>query len=333
VSVKNVFWNREEARLRAGWRLVLQFVILFLLMIILAILDSLLFDSLPQSPMGKNDSILLPIELLVAFLLSVWFAGRFLDRRRFADFGFRLSPSWWLDLGFGLALGALMMTAIFLIELVAGWATITETFKSEINSIAFPIGILWALVTFVCVGVYEELFCRGYQLKNLAEGLNLKSFSPKGAIILAALDTSAFFGLLHAFNPNATIISTLNLMLAGLLYATAYLLTGELAVPIGFHIMWNFFEGSVFGFPVSGFAPGTTFIAIQQNGPRLWIGGAFGPEAGLLGTGARLVSILLIIGWVRLRCGKVSLQEKLASPDLLIRKHKQAQAPPFRLCD
>ena len=35
-------------------------------------------------------------------------------------------------------------------------------------------------------------------------------------------------------------------------------------------------------------------------------------------------SILLIIGWVRLRYKKVSLQEKLASPDLLIRKHKQA---------
>jgi membrane protease YdiL (CAAX protease family) len=324
VSVGNILWNREEARLRAGWRLLLQFAILFLFMIILAILDSILADSLPRSPMGESDSVLLPIELLAAFLLSVWCAGRFLDRRRFADFGFRLSPSWWFDLGFGLALGALMMTAIFLIELVTGWVTITGTFKSGINGVTFPMDILWALVTFICVGIYEELLGRGYQLKNLAEGLNLKSFSPKGAIVLAALDTSAFFGLLHAFNPHASMISTLNLMLAGILYATAYLLTGELAIPIGYHIMWNFFEGSVFGFPVSGFDPGMAFIAIRQSGPRLWMGGAFGPEAGLLGTGARLVGILLIIGWVRLRYGKVSLQEKLATPDLLIRKHEQA---------
>lgn len=274
--------------------------------------------------MGKSDSILLPIELLVAFLLSVWFAGRFLDRRRFADFGFRFGPSWWVDLGFGLALGALMITTIFLIELVAGWTTITETFKSGINGIAFPIDILCALVTFVCVGILEELLARGYQLKNLAEGLNFKFFSPKGAIVLAALDTSAVFGLLHAFNPRASMISTLNLMLAGILYATAYLLTGELAVPIGFHIMWDFFGGSVFGFPVSGFDPGRTFIIIRQGGPDLWTGGAFGPEVGLLGTGARLVGILLIIGWVRLRHGKVSLQEELATPDLLVRKHEQA---------
>jgi membrane protease YdiL (CAAX protease family) len=323
ASAKSIFWNKEEARLRAGWRLVFQFVILILFMVILAILDSNLADSLPKSPMGKNDSILLPIELLIALLLSVWFAGRFLDRRRFADFGFRFSPSWWVDLGFGLALGALMMTAIFFIELATGWAAITETFKSGVNGIAFPIEILWALVTVICVGIYEELLGRGYQLKNLAEGLNFKFFSPKGAIVLAALHTSALFGLLHALDPNATIISTLNLMLAGLLYSTAYLLTGELAVPIGYHIMWNFFESSVFGFPVSGMDLGTTFIDIRQSGPRLWTGGAFGPEAGLVGTGARLVGILFIIGWVRLRYGKVSLQEKLATPDLLVRKHEQ----------
>jgi membrane protease YdiL (CAAX protease family) len=320
---KSIFWNKEEARLRAGWRLVLQFVILILFMVILAILDSNLADSLPRSPMGKSDSILLPIELLIAFLLSVWLAGRFLDRRRFADFGFRFSPSWWVDFGFGLALGALMITTIFLIELATGWTTITETFKSGVNGIAFPIDILWALVTFICVGIYEELLGRGYQLKNLAEGLNVKSLSPKGAIVLAALDTSAFFGLLHAFNPNATTISTLNLMLAGLLYSTAYLLTGQLAVPIGYHIMWDFFKSSVFGFRGSGFDLGTTFIAIRQGGPDLWTGGAFGPEAGLVGTGARLVGILFIIGWVRLRHGKVSLQEKLATPDLLVRKHEQ----------
>jgi hypothetical protein len=327
--IKRIAWNKEEARLRAGWRLVLQFAILFIFMVILAILDSNLADSLPKSIVGKSDSILLPIELLIALLLSVWFAGRFLDRRRFADFGFRLSPSWWFDLGFGLALGALVMTAIFLIELVIGWVIITETFKSGVNGFFFPIDILWALVTFICVGIYEELLGRGYQLKNLAEGLNLKSFSPKSAVVLAALHTSAFFGLLHAFNPHATMISTLNLMLAGILYATAYLLTGELAIPIGYHIMWNFFESSVFGFPVSGFDPGTTFIAIRQSGPRVWTGG---PEAGLLGTGARLGGILLIIGWVRLRYGKVSLQEKLAKPDLLVRKHEQTGSS-FRLCD
>jgi hypothetical protein len=69
---------------------------------------------------------------------------------------------------------------------------------------------------------------------------------------------------------------------------------------------------------------GTTFIDIRQSGPRLWTGGAFGPEAGLVGTGARLVGILFIIGWVRLRYGKITLHEELTTPDLLVRKHQQA---------
>jgi hypothetical protein len=92
-----------------------------------------------------------------------------------------------------------------------------------------------------------------------------------------------------------------------------YLLTGELAIPIALHITWNFFQGNVFGFPVSGTAVrAATFISIEQGGPDLWTGGAFGPEAGLLGLGAMIVGIFVIILWVRWRYGQVSLDLSLA---------------------
>jgi hypothetical protein len=92
-----------------------------------------------------------------------------------------------------------------------------------------------------------------------------------------------------------------------------YVLSGELAIPIGLHITWNLFQGAVYGFPVSGFGPfGATFLATEQGGPKLWTGGSFGPEGGLLGPAAMLLGILLISLWIRLRQGKISLHSPIA---------------------
>lgn len=234
ASMKSVFWNRGESRLRAGWRLVGQFAFFSIFIVIGFIFDDLVAGPLPRSPAGVDESILFPIELLLSSILSVWIAGRFLDRRRFVDFGLRFSALWWRDLGFGLALGAVLMTGIFLIQLGAGWVTVTGAFRSGMREFAFPVEVLVVLVSLACLAVLAEFQTRGYMLKNMAEGLNHQSWGPRGAIVLAALVSAMFFGLLH-YDPQAGMISILALVPAGLLYATAYVLTGELAIPIGFH--------------------------------------------------------------------------------------------------
>jgi membrane protease YdiL (CAAX protease family) len=253
------------------------------------------------------------VATLMAVLLSVWLAGRFLDRRPFADFGFHLGRGWWLDLSFGMTLGALLMTLIFLIELAFGWITITGALQSLVPGAPFVLAILIPTTLFLCVGVYEELLFRGYQLRNVAEGLNFPKVGPRNAVILAWVLSSSFFGYLHASNPNATLLSTVNIVLAGLMLGLGYVLTGELAIPIGLHITWNFFEGSVFGFPVSGLHPlGAAFLSTDQGGPILWTGGPFGPEAGLLGPAAMILACLLTVLWVRLRGGELSIHTAIA---------------------
>jgi membrane protease YdiL (CAAX protease family) len=206
------------------------------------------------------------------------------------------------------------MLAIFLVELAAGWVTVSGTFVTRNPNAAFLPAILPAVIVFLAVGFYEELFSRGYQLQNMAEGINGRLMGPRAAVVVAALLSSAVFGILHAANPNASLISTFNIFLAGaLLMAMGLVLTGELAIPIGIHITWNFFQGNVFGFPVSGGDFGwATFIAVEQGGPDLWTGGAFGPEAGLVGVAAMILGAALTIVWVRWRYRVVRLHGDLA---------------------
>jgi membrane protease YdiL (CAAX protease family) len=323
--IKNIFWNGEDRRVRALWRLIGQLIILVVIALpvqiglgFVALLIHTLQGRVTAGPMTLLQSplaiTLSTLGILVAVMASVWLAGRFLDRRPFADFGFHMSGNWWTDLGFGLFLGAALMLLIFLIELGAGWLTVTGTFVTDNPDVPFFLAILLPLIIFVAVGIYEELLSRGYHLHNMAEGFNWNAIGPRWALVIATLLSSALFGLAHLGNPNASFISSFNIFIAGaVILAIGYLLTGELAMPIGVHITWNFFQGNVFGFPVSGTEFGSAkFITIQQGGPDVWTGGAFGPEAGLLGLGAMLLGGALIVLWVRWRYGRVGLYARLA---------------------
>ena len=319
-----LFLEEGTGRPRALWRLLLQYWVYDVTVPLLATLLTAAWlmassgrgiGSFERSFLAGSPALPLigSVAALMGVLLSVWFAGRLLDRRSFADFGFHLGGGWWLDLSFGMALGALLMTAIFIVELGLGWITVTAAFLSLVPGTPFAIAILLPAFVFVCVGFYEELFARGYQLRNAAEGLNLPVVGPRNAVLLAWVLSSGFFGYLHANNPNATLFSTFNVALAGLMLGFGYVLTGELAIPIGLHFTWNFFQGSVFGFPVSGLKPvGATFLSTDQGGPALWTGGPFGPEGGLLGPAAMILGVLLIALWVRLRSGKVAVHSPIA---------------------
>ena len=332
--VKSIFWNTDQRRLRTLWRMAGQVIVFGIIALIiegavgvLAFSMVLAREGIPPEQLSDprvvqefimNNPLIMMLSylgLVPSLTVSIWFAGRFLDRRPFADFGFHLNRDWWIDFGFGLLLGAVLMLIIFIVELAVGWIEITGTFVTRNPDAAFLTAILTPLVTFLAVGFYEELFSRGYQLQNLAEGLTWRFISPQAAIVIATLISSAIFGALHAGNPNATLFSTLNIIFAGFLLAMGFLLTGELAIPIALHITWNFFQGNVFGFPVSGTDFGSaTVIAIEQRGPDLWTGGPFGPEAGLLGLAAMALGIVLTVIWVRVRYGSAGLHLSLAEP-------------------
>jgi membrane protease YdiL (CAAX protease family) len=106
---------------------------------------------------------------------------------------------------------------------------------------------------------------------------------------MALLLTSVLFSLMHGFNPEIGWLGFANIFLAGLWLGIARVITGTLWLAIGLHTGWNFFLGSVFGFPVSGIYERSVLIT-ETDGPAVLTGGAFGPEGGLLAT------VVLLLG-------------------------------------
>ena len=108
---------------------------------------------------------------------------------------------------------------------------------------AVLLGLLFFVLRFAFVSVREELLVRGYQLQNLEE-----SIGRTPAVVISSL----LFSLLHIRNAGFNLLALVGLPLAGALFAYAFHRSGQLWLPIGLHLGWSFFEGPVFGFPVSG---------------------------------------------------------------------------------
>ena len=280
-----IFISPDEPRLRAGWRLFAQTI----LMVALTVAASLLMLPLMRAEDPFNNLFLAQVTQILAFSGSVLLARRFLDRRTVVSLGLRVDRLAWLDVTAGIVITFVLMAAIYLGMVIVGWSSF-ESFAWETDPLSTVVSsTLGTFVLFILVGWNEELLSRGYHLQTIASGLNLLP----GWIL-----SSAIFGLLHIFNPNATWVSAAGIFFAGLFLGYGYIRTKQLWLPIGLHIGWNFFEGAGFGFPVSGLEI-YRLLRHQVRGPELWTGGAFGPEAGLIVLPALALGAWLIHVYVR----------------------------------
>jgi membrane protease YdiL (CAAX protease family) len=308
----NIFVNPDDRRLRAGWRIFLQFILFMLLVTGLMIAKNVL----------RLGSLKLVDALLMGFagILSVWAAARLWDKRPLKDYGLSREGIWIKELGIGLALGLAGMSIIFAVEWTAGWIEITGFGWERSSSIPYFIWISSYFVAMIIIGFYEELIFRGYQIINLVEGFRSDRVNLNRAALIAVFISSVIFGLLHAGNPNATVISTVNIIFAGVMLAVPYLITGRLAVSVGIHISWNFVQGGLLGFPVSGTPFRGSLVQIRQAGDTYLTGGNFGPEAGLLGIVGMLIILAIFLWYARKNIESLSVHAtfKNGSPKSVI---------------
>jgi membrane protease YdiL (CAAX protease family) len=227
------------------------------------------------------------LVLLIPSAISLLVMAR-IDKVRASAFGLSLHQGWFRDIltGIGFAGGLLLFTLVG--SFLFGNARVES---SGSMSVLPTIGATFLVLAVAALS--EELVFRGYPFQVF-----LKSLGPWGAMLLISL----IFGLLHAPNPGATLLSILNTILAGIFLCRAYLKTRSLWLPYGIHVGWNAGLALVLGYPVSGIDT-PSILKTSVSGPDWILGGGYGPEGGVLGT-VIFLAATIVIG--RLPIGRVS---------------------------
>jgi membrane protease YdiL (CAAX protease family) len=296
--MRAIFFN-ERDQFRCGWRVIIFVVAVIAASVLLGVLLNglivlvpalaFLVDDLPaggQPLSNRNLAALLfneSVSVVIA-LTATAFCARFLERRSLASVGYALHQGWFRDFAWGTFIGGLTFAGAAAIILAAG-AVVFSTRASR--DFSFAAGFAFSLLFFLLAGAKEELLFRGFAFQALA-----RDYGPAVALVL----TSVPFGLLHLFNPNATVISTINTILAGIWLGLAYLATRSLWLATALHYAWNFVQAIVFGLPVSGIVTLTPLALLQATpGPPRWVSGLeYGPEGGVAATLMIVLSTLVI---------------------------------------
>jgi uncharacterized protein len=214
------------------------------------------------------------LAALLGITLATWLSVRYLDGGHLRDLGLAWRRSSLPDLVVGLAMPVILLMVFFALEWAAGWLMIVGMRPVS------PVLLAGSLGRFAAIAWYEELFSRGYLMQTLAR---------MAPLWVANLITALIFTALHIWNPGFTWPALLGVFPAGILLGYCYIMTRSLYLPMAFHFAWNFVQ-AMLGFPVSGTSQFGLFRLIRE-GPPLFTGGAFGPEASLFGFFLLLIAL------------------------------------------
>lgn len=237
-----------------------------------AFLLGVLIRFLPAGIMAVFDPVG-PVLMLI--VLAIVFRV-FWDREPVATMGLESTPTWGFEMISGFAIGVFLVSVLFAVTALAGGLTFKSHFSGGMMSLGF-----FGVLAFFFIGMLfqvfaEEIVFRGYLFVTVKGGWGVAA---------AVVISSILFGFAHSFNPGFSLFIAANLILTGVLMALGVVVTGNIWWPLGFHLAWNFFEGYVYGFPVSGLtaSPISLFIT-KVSAPQWLLGGSFGPEGGIAAT-------------------------------------------------
>lgn len=283
MAADNIVEKKEPERLPVWACIPLFIVVFFVCMGLYGILAqgflSLILGVEARHP-GMVGYILLEGGMLLAVLTAAVIMLR-LERRPFSDLGLSVKGHA-KGLWYGFLMAVLLYLVGFGLSLVMG--------EVEVSGFQFrPLDLLGALLFFGLVALFEEILMRGYILGHLLH-TRLNKF-------LSLFISAALFAFLHIFNPEIAFLPMINLVLAGMLLGASYLYTRNLCFPLSLHFFWNWIQGPILGYQVSGNNFMSTMLKLHMPEENVLNGGAFGFEGSLICTVLMIVCTILIVWW------------------------------------
>ena len=270
---------KNESQQMKPWLRVVLFLIVYF--IVLTIFVGLVFYAMGSDgiSMGLEELYVSQIISLLVTCGMVWLFRTYIDKQSMMSLGFAWKgKAKDAAIGFGLGFGLIALGTVFLMLLG----------ELKIKEIQFDLSLLIAyFILCILISLNEEILIRGYVLNNF-----MQSMGKYWALIVSAL----IFTFFHALNPNINLLAVINLMLAGILLGVYYIHQQNLWFPVALHISWNYSEGAIFGYEVSGI---DFESLLQQNiGETDWLtGGEFGFEGSLLLSVMLVVTIWVMDKW------------------------------------
>ena len=234
------------------------------------------FISDPELIMQNKMMLLMMICQLMGTLFTVWIFQKFISKERFISIGLDFI-NYKNDFYQGLAVGTGLISIGFFTLIILNLTSIDLTYFSIYDQIFY-------FFLFTVVSLNEEIAIRGYILHNLSQ-----SFNKYIALIISSF---VFMGM-HLGNPNIGMLPLANLFLAGIFLGVYRIHKNNLWFPIGAHLMWNYLQGPIYGFEVSGNKINSLFEQ-KLNGHEVLTGGNFGYEGSIILTVFLIISIYLM---------------------------------------
>ncbi len=273
----------------SAWRITLRWLELW------GWIAILLVATIPMSlALGLRGEIRIDEPRLIPIMLwgvaAALFATRRVARRdglSWSDVGLRREGAT-RDALVGLAIGLANFALVIAAAAPLGWVAIAPT--ARVAAAALSLAPTAALL--LLASAFEEITNRGLLVPLLA---------PRGAAT-TVLVTAGGFAAFHLPNPGIDAVALLDVFVAGVALCVARLRSGAIWLPIGWHLGWNLAQGAIFGCAVSGVGPAAApLLETRFSGPPLLVGGAFGPESGLLAVAADGATLALYVLFTRPR--------------------------------